>query len=126
MHPISVLIVDESPDFAKSLGSMIVDVVGTGKASIKYAYNLQDGLTLAVQQEFHFVFLGLNFPSNNPHEARLLFNNQSLNPLTEVVVVSFHNESGFRSLMKESGISNFLVKDEIDVDELASIFDRED
>lgn len=123
MHPFHILIVDESPDFAKSLGNMIIDVIGKENALVECTYNLQDGLKLVTQHEFHFVFVGVNLPSNKGIEPKFLFNKFKIYPPTEIVVVSFHNESSFRILMKEAGADKFLVKDEIDVEDLTAIFE---
>lgn len=124
--PFNVLIIDESPDFAKSLGNMIIDVVGTGNVLVKYTYNIHDGLKLVSLHEFDFIFIGIHFPPGNADETKSLFNKLSLNTKVKIIAISFHNELGFKTLMEEAGASKFMVKDEIDVDELTAIFERKD
>jgi len=120
---IHVLIIDESPDFAKSLGNLIIDVIGTENALVNYAFNVKDGIRMAGQNEFHFVFMGVYFTLGDNSKNKILFKNLSINSFTKIIAVSFHNELGFKSLMKEAGANYFLAKDEIEADKLAAIFE---
>jgi len=124
--PFHVLIIDESPDFAKSLGNMIVDVLGMENVLVKNTYNMHDGLMLVHQHIFDFIFMGIHFPPGNADETKSIFNRLSLNTKAKIIAISFHNESGFKALMEEAGAAKFMVKDEIDIDELTAIFDRKD
>jgi hypothetical protein len=119
--PFNVLIIDESPDFAKSLGNMIIDVVGTENVLVKYTFNTQDGLKQVGLHEFDFIFIGIHFPPGNADKTKSLFNKLSLYAKVKIIAISFHNELGFKTLMEEAGAAKFMVKDEIDIDELAVI-----
>jgi len=123
MRQIHILIIDESPDLAKSFGNLIIDVFGINAVLVKYAYNLHDGLKLVGQMEYHFVFTRAYFSSGDSVYTRSLFKKESINPSVKIIALSFNNESGFRSQIINTGISNTLIKDQIDVDELAFVFE---
>jgi hypothetical protein len=123
MRQIHILIIDESPDLAKSFGNLIIDVFGMNAVLVKYAYNLHDGLKLVGQMEYHFVFTRAYFSSGDSAYTRSLFKKESINPSVKIIALSFNNESGFRSQVINTGINNSLIKDQIDVDELAFVFE---
>jgi len=118
-----ILIIDETPDFAKSLGNLIIDVLEMKTNLVEYAFNLQDGLKLVSQTEFHFVFMRVNFTKDNVDEIRSLFREESVNPSLRFIALTFQNEPGSFVRIKEDNEGKYLIKDEIDVDELASIFE---
>jgi hypothetical protein len=124
MDKIHILIVDESPDLANSLGNLIMDVFGTKMAEVQYAYNIQDGLNVASQTEFHFIFMRVNISSGNAAETRLLFKEVSLNPSAKIITLSFNSEFGFNKQTVETEGEKFLNKEEVDVDDLAFIFEK--
>jgi DNA-binding NarL/FixJ family response regulator len=123
MRQIHILIIDESPDLAKSFGNLIIDVFGMTDVLIKYAYNLHDGLKLVSQIEYHFVFTRAYFSSGDTVYTRSLFKKESINPSVKIIALSFSNEAGFISQVINTGIRNSLIKDQIDVDELAFVFE---
>jgi hypothetical protein len=123
MRQIHILIIDESPDLAKSFGNLIIDVFGINNVFIKYAYNLNDGLKLVGQMEYHFVFTRAYFSSGDSLYTRSLFKKESINSSVKIIALSFNNDSGFISPVINTGIRNSLIKDQIDVDELALVFE---
>ena len=124
MDKIHILIVDESPDLAKSLGNLIMDVFGIRMAVVQYAFNIQDGLNIANQTEFHFIFMRVNISSGNASETRLLFKEASLNPSAKIINLSFNREYVSNKLTVETEGKKIMNKDEVDVDDLAFIFEK--
>ncbi|HNW49742.1 MAG TPA: hypothetical protein PKH79_01585 [Prolixibacteraceae bacterium] len=125
MQKVHILIVVESPDLAKSLGNLIMDVFGVKAAMVEYAYNIQDGLIMANQTEFHFIFLKTNFESERTANTKILFKNASLNPLVEIIVLTYSSNFNIQEQSQEVEKNLRLpMKEEIDVDELAYIFEK--
>lgn len=125
MQPIHILIVDENIDFARSLGNLIADTLGEDQVRIKYAYSPDGGIAMVRQSLFQFVFIGTNFALGSIDEIKTVFGQLSANPLVKIIAASFNNDMGFRTLMEEAGASQYLVKDEIGVEELTTIFNLE-
>lgn len=125
MQKIHILIVDESPDLAKSLGNLIMDVFGGKAAVVEYAYNIQDGLILVKQTEFHFIFMRTNYESDGTANTKILFKNGSLNPMVKIIVLTFNRNFNIQEQSQEIEKTLRLpMKEEIDVDELAYIFEK--
>ncbi len=117
MKQIRILIVDENPDFVKSLSKLIIDVFGEKVTSFDFTFNIQDGLELIGKDTFHFAFLRVSICAENTGETKMLFKKTSLNPFVKVIALSFQNESvpiykggNFEKL-------NYYNKEAIDVDE---------
>jgi two-component system, NarL family, sensor histidine kinase BarA len=117
-----VLIVDDNPEFVKSLKSLIFDVAGPVVASVLCAYNGEDGLTLMRDHLFHFVFLDINMPGIDGVSATRFATFEYNKPETQIIAISFHTEQTFRLQMTRAGASKYLAKDEIDAEQLAEIF----
>lgn len=124
MYKVHILIVDESPDFAKSLGNLILDVFGTKTTSVEYAYNVQDGVQMVSHDEFHFIFIRLNFTSSYTTETKSLFKQVSLNQMVRIVTLSFNGGIGLDEKIEDGEDKNCVFKDEIDADKLAYIFEE--
>ncbi len=125
MQKIHILIVDESPDLAKSLGNLIMDVYGVRVAEVEYAYNIQDGLLMVNQAEFHFIFLRTTFESERTSNTKILFKDASMNPLVKIIVLTYSGNFNINEKSQEDETTFRLpFKEEIDVDELAFVFEK--
>jgi hypothetical protein len=124
MYKIHILIVTDSPDFAKSLGYLILDVFGTRTTEIEYAYNLQDGLNQINQGEYHFIFISGNSDSNDFHENKQLFKEASLNPNVKIIKLSVSGSIGYEEVSNDTEKRNCLSKDEIDAEDFAYILEK--
>jgi len=124
MDKIHILIVDESPDLAKSLGNLIMDVFGIKMAVVEFAYNIQDGLNIANQTDYHFIFMRVNSSTGNATETKKLFKENSLNPSVKVIALTFKSEAGIKEQSFGRDGELFENKDEVDVDDLALLFEK--
>jgi PleD family two-component response regulator len=124
MNKIHILIVDESRDLAKSLGNLILDVFGIRTTSVEYAFNVQDGLKMSNQAPFHFIFIRVNMASGNAVETKSLFKEISLNPSVKIITLSFNRKSGHRENNVEIERRRYPFNEDVDVDDLAFIFEK--
>ncbi len=120
MKPIQILIVDENPDFAKSLRSLIIDVFGEKSMSFEYVNNVQDGLKLIGKESIEFAFLRVSLSSKDTAETKKSFRDVSINPFVKVIALSCHNESVSINNDKYFETRRYYNKETIDVDEFVS------
>ena len=124
MFPISrfnVLIIDDNPEFIKSLKSLVLDVAGSNLISVQNANNVYDGMAMVRDHGFQFIFLNVKMSTlENISIAKTVsnFNNQS----TKIIAISFHTETIFKSQVIRAGATHYMVKDEIDHTSLSHIF----
>lgn len=121
MPEVHILICDESPDFAKSMGFLIMDFLGNESAVIEYAYNIQDGLKLANEIKFQFIFTRANLTDEDNFEIKLLFAQNSINQSVEIIAVSLSTELSMKTLFDEREASKSFNQ-VIDASELAAVF----
>lgn len=123
MKPIFILIVDENPDFAKSLSRLITDVFGEKVVSFYFTHNLQDGLKLIGNESIDFAFLRLSASTKDTVETKIQFKDISLNPFVKVIALSLQNESMSINKGKDFETKNYFNKEVIDVDEFVLILE---
>jgi CheY-like chemotaxis protein len=120
--PFRVLIVDDNPEFVRSLKSLILDVAGLQVDEILSVFNAHDGLELMRDHDFDFVFMDINMPSIDGIEATRFAKFAYEKPDMKIIGISFNSGFQYKSQMMQAGADNFLTKDEIDADRLIEIF----
>lgn len=124
MLPISrfnVLIIDDNPEFIKSLSRLVLDVAGSNLISVQTSNNVYDGMAMVRDHGFQFIFLNVKMSTiDNILIAKnvAMVNHQS----TKIIAISFHTETIFKSQVIRAGATHYMVKDEIDHTSLNHIF----
>ena len=118
---LNILIIDDCPEFIKSLSKLVIDTVGKEINKINSAFNVYDGLALARDNQFHYIFLDIKMSSiENIQTAKSVCDKTNYTP--EIVAVSFHDEAIFKNQAIRAGANHYLVKDEIDHSALSLLF----
>jgi len=117
-----VLIIDDNPEFIRSLKSLILDVAGSQVGEVSSVHNGNDGLEMMRDQDFDYVFMDINMPGIDGIEATRFARFEYEKPHMKIIGVSFNAGFRYKSQMMQAGADNFLVKDEIDAEKLMEVF----
>lgn len=124
MSPLSqfnVLIIDDNPEFIKSLSRLIWDVGGSCIQSVQTAGNVYDGMAMVRDQGFHFIFINVKMSTlSNISIAKTVA--MDYYQSTKIIAISFHTETIFISQVIRAGATHYMVKDEIDHTSLNHVF----
>lgn len=117
----NILIIDDNPEFAKSLTLLIHEVVGSHLLSVDCVNNVLDGIRCIRKKQFQYVFINTDMPNRDGIMATHLIN--MANPEITIVASSFHKGLFYQFLVENAGESIIYVpKDEIDGNALIKIF----
>jgi CheY-like chemotaxis protein len=121
--PYNVLIIDDNPEFIRSLKSLILDVAGPYISDIQWANNGLDGLEKIRDNNFHLVFMDIDMPYIDGITATRFASFEYQKPDMKIIAVSFHSDRHNISQMLRAGASAYIIKDEIDADNILELFD---
>ncbi len=118
-----VLIVDDNPTFAKTLGMLIRSILGEKLTRLDVAYNGREAVEKAYANDpYNVIFMDVNMPEMDGIAATKLINRR-LYRETKVVAVSFNKDFETLNNMLLSGAEAFIYKDKLTMNSLEKVFD---
>ncbi len=119
-----VLIIDDNPEFTRSLKLLICEVAQQYVSSIHCVNNVLDGIRSMRNNNFEYVFINTDMPNRDGIMAIHLIN--MAKPDIVIIASSFHKGIYYQFLVENAGANIYIPKDEINSSLLLSIFgDRE-
>jgi two-component system, NarL family, sensor histidine kinase BarA len=122
-----ILIVDDNPTFAKTLGMLIKTILGNKLARLDEASNGKEAIEMALQQDerYHLIFMDVNMPEMDGITATKLINKELYRD-TKIVAVSFNKDFETLNGMLQSGAKDYICKDNLTLEKLEKVFTVED
>jgi CheY-like chemotaxis protein len=120
MKKYKILLVDDNRHFLDAFEFMLTDVVNDFIGSIHKVNNGEECIKFLEQMPVDLVFMDLDMPGLNGIEAtkRIVDKYRFIH----IIAVSFHNDFQAIRDMVEAGARNYLIKEEINRDNLTRIF----
>jgi CheY-like chemotaxis protein len=119
-----ILIVDDSPEFIKSLAALIQDVVPSLVETIDKAYTGEDAIELIQKNFYHYVFMDIDMPGINGIEATRFLGYDYYRPEMKIIAVSFHSGDYYEKQMMRAGANDYINKGDIDAEKLIRLFHK--
>jgi CheY-like chemotaxis protein len=116
----SVLIIDDNPEFAKSLNLLINEVAGSYVSSVDCVSNVLDGIRRIRNNHFQYVFINTDLPNLDGIMAIHLIN--MAKPEITIIASSFNKGLFYQFLVENAGASMYLANDEINSNTILDIF----
>lgn len=118
----NVLIIDDNPEFARSLKFLIEEVGKSTISSVDCVFSVVEGIRFIKNKRFHYVFINSEFPNQDGIMAIHLIN--TARPEITIIACSFYNSMFYQFQIENAGAARYLSKDEIDCDSLTEIFNE--
>lgn len=115
-----VLIIDDNPEFTRSLKLLICEVAQQYVSSIHCVNNVLDGIRSIRNNHFEYVFINTDMPNRDGIMAIHLIN--MAKPDIVIIASSFHKGMYYQFLVENAGACVYISKDEINSSVLLSIF----
>lgn len=116
--PRRVLIVDDTPDVADSLG-LLLDIIG---ATVRVAYSGSEGLTACAEFAPEVIFLDIGMPGMDGFETAQRLRKLPTGKKALLVALTGRGEEEMRKLAAQAGFDRHLTKP-ADLCELESLLD---
>lgn len=118
-----VLIVDDNPNFVKTLGMLVKAILGTKLTALDTACNGEQALSrLKENGGYNVIFMDVNMPVMDGITATKLINKDYYRG-TKIVAVSFSRDFETLSQVINSGAEQYLCKENITLESLEQVFD---
>jgi len=121
MRKFNVLLVDDNKHFLEAFEFMLSDVMGDRILNVYKVSNGEDCLNFLENNSVEVVFMDLDMPVMNGIRATKIIVDKYR--FINVIAVSFHNEMQSIRDMIEAGARNYLIKEDINRENITRIFD---
>jgi len=121
MRKFNVLLVDDNKHFLEAFEFMLSDVMGDRILNVYKVSNGEDCLNFLENNSVEVVFMDLDMPVMNGIRATKIIVDKYR--FINVIAVSFHNEMQSIRDMIEAGARNYLIKVDINRENITRIFD---
>jgi DNA-binding NarL/FixJ family response regulator len=122
MKKFRILIVDDHPHFINALKFMLNDSFEKNIQSIDVANNGSECIDLLSEKIIDLIFMDIDMPVMNGIETTHIINNNYRDMV--VIALSFHADMKYIIQMIEAGARSYIIKEEINKDTLAGIFEK--
>ena len=121
MRKFNVLLVDDNKHFLEAFEFMLTDVIGDRLINIYKVSNGEECLNFLESNSVEIIFMDLDMPVMNGIQATKIIIDKYR--FINVIAVSFHNEMQSIRDMIEAGARNYLIKEDINRENITRIFD---
>ena len=121
MRKFNILLVDDNKHFLEAFEFMLSDVMGDRITNIYKVSNGQECLDFLESNSVEVIFMDLDMPVMNGIQATKVIVDKYR--FINVIAVSFHNEMQSIRDMIEAGARNYLIKEDINRENITRIFD---
>lgn len=120
-----ILIVDDNPNFIKTLTFLIQEILGSRIVKLDVAKNGVEALEKVFNEvPYNVIFMDVNMPHMDGITATKLINREFYRG-TKIIAVSFNRDLQTISNMMFSGAADYIYKDDLTVEKLEQVFDIE-
>lgn len=119
---LKILVADDNKHFLKAFQYILFDGFGEKIETLLTAVSGAEALKILGSNTVDVVFIDIEMPGQNGVEITKKIVSRYGN--VSVVALSFHQEQTYVRQMIEAGADSFIVKEDIDIIQLQSIFDR--
>ena len=121
MRKFNVLLVDDNKHFLEAFEFLLSDVIADRIGNIYKVSNGEECLRLLENNSVEIIFMDLDMPVMNGVQTTKIISDKYR--FVNVIAVSFHNEMQSIRDMIEAGARNYLIKEDINRENLQRIFD---
>ena len=121
MRKFNVLLVDDNKHFLEAFDFMLSDIMGVRIINIYKVSNGEECLNFLENNSVEVIFMDLDMPVMNGIQATKIIVDKYR--FINIIAVSFHNEMQSIRDMIEAGARNYLIKEDINRENITRIFD---
>jgi len=121
MRKFNVLLVDDNKHFLEAFDFMLSDIMGDRIINIYKVSNGEECLNFLENNSVEVIFMDLDMPVMNGIQATKIIVDKYR--FINIIAVSFHNEMQSIRDMIEAGARNYLIKEDINRENITRIFD---
>lgn len=119
----SILIVDDSREYIDAFIYQLNEIINGDLTRLDTANNGEEALTFVKTHHYDVIFMDINMPVMDGITATRHIN--KLFPHTKIIALSFHCEFEYLQRILEAGARNYLIKEEVNDENLIRILDIE-
>jgi len=116
-----VLLVDDNKHFLEAFDFMLSDIMGDRIINVYKVSNGEECLNFLENNSVEVIFMDLDMPVMNGIQATKIIVDKYR--FINIIAVSFHNEMQSIRDMIEAGARNYLIKEDINRENITRIFD---